>query len=329
MGRRRGRSSIWRRGLLAAACLLLPVQVGAADRYALIVTGAAGGPQYAEKYDAWRTSLLRTLVDDFGYPAEHVTVLADQAGDGARSANRDNVRAALASLRQRAAAADTVLIVLIGHGASVDGDAAKFNLVGPDLSVQEWADLVRPLPSRVVFINTASGSFPYLEALAGRNRIIVTANDSAAQQFETVMPGFVIEALTNEAADTDKNRKLSVWEAFSFASASVQRWFDERGQLATERPLLDDDGDGIGRDVEGQGADGFVARVAYLRPDPVIPDSGNPEVDALRRRRAALETELDELRVRKETQPSAQYEEALERLLLELARIDRRLRSGS
>jgi hypothetical protein len=99
--------------------------------------------------------------------------------------------------------------------------------------------------------------------------------------------------------------------------------------LPTERPLLDDNGDGIGTEASSEGSDGLVSKTTYLQPEAVIPDSGNPEIDGMRRRRQAIEIELDRLKVRKEQMPLTQYEDALERLLLELARIDRRLRSGS
>lgn len=322
-----------RRGLFAGLTALLLCLVAAdgaaAERYAVIVTGASGGPQYAEKYDRWRAAIAAVLSEKHGYPPDHVVMLGETAADHVQVATRENVRAALAALRSRSTPADTVLVMLIGHGASVDGETAKFNLVGPDLSAEEWTALIKPLPSRVVFVNTASGSFPYLELMAGRNRIVVTANDSAAQQFETVMPEFFIDALGNDEADTDKNGKLSIWEAFSFASDGVKRWFEEKGQLPTERPLLDDTGAGTGREAGVAGADGFVAQVTYLRADPPIADTGDVEIDTMRRRRQALETELDSLRVRKETMATEQYEDALEKLLLELARIDRRLRSGS
>jgi hypothetical protein len=314
--------------LCLLACVWLPAAAAARERYALVISGASGGPQYAEKYDRWRDELVRTLRDIWEYPADHVTVLAETASEDARVATRDNVRAALAAFRTTVTADDTLLIVLIGHGAGED-EGAKFNLVGPDMSAREWADALAPLRGQLAFVNTASGSFPYLEVLAGRNRAIVTANDSAAQQFETVMPEYFIEALSSVVADTDKNGKTSLWEAFVYASAGVARWYEERGQLPTERPLLDDDGDGIGREPAGDGSDGLVAKTLYLEPEPVIPDSGNPEIDAMRRRRQTIEIELDRLKVRKEQMPPAQYEDALERLLLELARIDRRLRTGS
>ena len=140
--------------------------------------------------------------------------------------------------------------MLIGHG-TFDGVDAKFNLVGPDLESADWAALLRPLPGRLVVVNTTSASFPFLERLAGPRRVVITATDSAAQRFDTVFPEYFIRALTDAAADIDKNGRISIWEAFAAASGHVRRHYQQRGQLSTERALLDDNGDGVGKEVGG------------------------------------------------------------------------------
>ncbi len=325
---------MFERAVVAAwlACLFIvsPAAAGESERYALIVTGASGGPEYLKKYDTWRQSFTTTLKQTFGYPDAQIVALAEEEVAGVRKATRENVRAALATLRDRLTGDDVLLVLLIGHGTGDDSDLAKFNLVGPDLSAAEWADLVRPIQARVIFVNTASGSFPFIEKLSGRNRVVLTANDSAAQQFETVFPGFFFDAFNADEADLDKNGKVSLWEAFAFASGGVRRWFEERRQLATERALLDDSGDGLGHDVdEAAKDDGLVAQVTYLQREPPIADTGDPELTALLRRRAALESDLEQLRVRKGRMRPEDYEAALERILLELAQIGRRVRSRS
>src|SRR4029077_19428599 len=194
----------------------------ASERYALVVTGASGGPQYAQQYDAWRKSFVTFLRDSWNYPDDHVFVLAETESDGVAQATRDNVRRALAEIRAKATKDDVVLVLLIRHGTGGNGDEAKFNLGGPDLSATEWADLLRPIAGRLVFVDTASGSFPFLERLSGRGRIIITADDSAAQQFETVFPGFFIKAFNDDSADLDKRGRVSVWEAFVYASDGVR-----------------------------------------------------------------------------------------------------------
>jgi hypothetical protein len=317
-----------RRAVIAFALLMSSAAAAAgAERYALIVTGAAGGDDYAQKYDAWRTSLVDTLRQKFAYPEDHLLVLAEQESAGVRKATRENVRAALADLRARAQKDDVVLIVLIGHGTSGDGDEAKFNLVGPDLTVDEWAGLVAPISARVVFVNTTSGSFPFLKKLASPGHIVLTATDNPAQQFETVFPDYFVKSFNEEYADQDKNGKVSLWEAFVYASAKVLDYYEQRGQLPTERPLLDDTGGGSGRDVETAGPDGPVAQVTYLQPDVVIAETGDAELTRLLRRRAELESQLEQVKARKPNMSADDYDTELEKVLLELARVDRDIRT--
>jgi hypothetical protein len=300
----------------------------AAERYAVVVTGASGGDNYATKYDSWRTTFVN-LLRGFNYPDDHIVVLAEREEGTVRKATRENVRAALTDLRRRTEKDDVVVLLLIGHGTSGDSEEAKFNLVGPDLSADEWAALVRPIPGRVVFIDTTAGSFPFLKKIAGKNRVVITATDNAAQQFETVFPEFLVKAFGEEGADQDKNGKVSVWEAFQYASAHVRDWFTDRGQLATERPLLDDTGTGIGREFDTPGPDGTVALVTYLAPEAPPANTGNSELDALLRHRAELQMRLEQLKARKPNMTSDDYDAELERILLELARIDRQVRNKS
>jgi len=318
--------------LIVVHAVLLLAASGTADageRYALVVTGASGGPQYAERYDEWRSSFVQLLQGPLGYPEDHVLLLAEEEYAGAQRATRENVRTAVADIRKRATKDDVVLVVLVGHGSGADSGEGKFNLVGPDLSAREWADLLKPLPGRLVFINAASGSFPFIQELSAKNHIVITANDSGAQTYETVLPQFLVPGFKDESADLDKNGRVSVWEAFTYASARVKAWFEQRSQLATEHPMLDDDGDGTGRLVDDQSADGMLARVTYLQSDQPITDTGDPERTALLRRKVDLNTQLEELRARKETMQPEDYENALEKILLELARIDRSLKSKS
>ena len=314
------------RAVLAASLGLIAASPAfAGDRYALIVTGASGGPEYAQKYQGWRGAFLATLKEKFGYPEDHIKALSEE-GEGAAKATAANVRTALAELRKRLVDGDVTLVLLIGHGTA-DSDEAKFNLVGPDLTVDEWAALVKPLAGRVAFVNASSGSFPFLAALAGKGRVVLTANDSAAQQFETVFPGFFIKAFAEDAADRDKNGKVSLLEAFAFASSEVKNSFEQKGQLATERALLDDTGGGVGRDLETSGKDGQLAQITYLQPDVPPGMAGNPELANLMRRRAEVEDRLNLLKSNKDTMPADRYADELERVLLELARIDRQLRA--
>jgi hypothetical protein len=312
------------RAILALLFSAVAGSAFAAERYALVITGASGGEEYAKKYDVWRTSFVQTLREKFAYPEDHIKVLSEEGG-GDR-ATRENVRAAFADLRKRAVEGDVSVVLLIGHGTA-DSDDAKFNLVGPDLTVDEWSALVKPIAGRVVFVDASSGSFPFLAKLAGHGRVVVTAGDNAAQQFETVFPHFFIKAFDDPEADLDKNGKVSLLEAFTYTSAHVKEYYEEKGQLATERPLLDDTGEGVGREAGSPGRDGTLAQITYLQPDVPPSMAGNPELAALARQRTEVENKLDVLKAGKEGMAPDRYQAELERLLLELARLDRRIRS--
>ena len=104
---------------------------------------------------------------------------------------------------------------------------------------------------------------------------------------------------------------MSIWEAFSYASAAVRQWYDQHGQLPTERPLLDDNGDGAGREAQNPGSDGTVARAVYLAPET----AGTGD-SALVKRREELQRQLDDLRVRKASSANpGQFDAEIEKIL--------------
>jgi hypothetical protein len=316
---------------LAVLFLVLPgvPRSDAGERYAMIVTGASGGEAYAQKYDQWRVAFVSMLRDKFGYNADRLRVLAEVESDGAQKATRENVQRVLAELRKRLSKDDQLLIVLIGHGTTLDGEDAKFNLVGPDMSASDWADLLKPLPGRLVVVNTTGASFPFLQKLAGRGRVVLTATDSAAQQFETIFPEYFVNAFTDAAADADKDGRVSLWEAFTFASAGVRQWFEQKGQLPTERPLLDDTGAGVGREAINPGPDGQTAARTFLEPEPTASAPADTPVGALQKRRAELEEQIEDLKRKKSSMAADQYDAELERLLLELARVVQQIKAKS
>jgi hypothetical protein len=312
---------------LAAVAVLLFLQGSAvaADRYALLVTGAHGEPVYADQYAQWRQSAVTALLEKLGFDESHVFTLFE-GGDAAHAATSDGVRRALADLRAKAGPDDVVLVLLIGHG-SFDGVEAKFNLVGPDLTSSEWAALLKPVQARAVIVNCTAASFPFLEHLAGPRRIVITATDSVAQRFDTVFPEYFIRALTDGAADLDKNGRVSIWEAFSAASLGVRRYYAQRGQLATERSLIDDDGDGIGREAGEEGKDGSAASRLYLDPD--IPGAPPTDEELLRllQKRTTLQIEVDDLKMRRQLMTPEEYRDEFEKLMLALARVSRDIRN--
>ncbi len=305
----------------------MPATHFAETRWALIISGASGGEKYAEQMAAWRTDLQKALVERYQFKPEFVKVLVDEAATSGEKGSAANVRALFSEIKKRPAKDDFVLIVLLGHG-TYDGDVAKFNLVGPDLTAKDWTELIAGVQGRVTLVNTTEASFPFLESLTAKGRVVITATDSAAQKYATVFPEYFVKAMKEASTDLDKNGRTSIYEVFAVASAAVKQHYEQRGQLTTERALLDDNGDGKGREAAAEGPDGGVARIAYLDSE-VVAESTNPELAALVRRRRALEQQAEEHKQLKGVMPDAEWNSQFEKLMLELAQVSAEIRKKS
>jgi hypothetical protein len=317
----------WMSVLPMVALLIAAPAAWAETRFALIVSGASGGEKYAEQMKQWRATLQSTLVDRYGFEAKQVRVLTDESVTGGTTGSAANVKAAFSEIRKVATKDDLLLVVLFGHG-TFDGDVAKFNLVGPDMTAAEWSQLLTGIPARLVFVNTTEASFPFLDTLKAKGRVVITATNSAAQKYATVFPEYLVKALSEASTDLDKNGRTSVLEVFEATSLAVKQHYEQRGQLSTERALIDDNGDGQGREQGAEGADGGFARLWSLDAEPAAV-AGNPELAALIKQQRGLEAQAEELKLQKGDMPPAEWQAAYEKLMLELARVSQEIRKKS
>lgn len=313
--------------LLAMLASLSPAAAAAETRWAVIVSGASGGEKYAEQMKEWREGLRSAMVDRYGFKAEHVRLLVDETAAAAEKGSAENVRKVFADIKKGGTRDDFVLVVLLGHG-TYDGDVAKFNLVGPDLTAKDWTDLLAGVQGRLAVVNTTEASFPFLESLTAKGRVVITATDSAAQKYATVFPEYFVKAMREASTDLDKNGRTSIFEVFAAASAAVKQHYEQRGQLATERAVIDDNGDGKGREASAEGPDGGVARIAYLDADNAA-ESATPEMAALVKRRRTLEAQAEEHQQLKGVMPEAEWNAQFEKLMLELAQVSAEIRKKS
>jgi hypothetical protein len=309
------------------AGLVLPSAAAAEERWALVLSGASGGPKYAEEMKRWRATLVSSLSERYGFNKDNVRVLADETDKSGPQGSAANVRAAIAEFKKRLTQDDLLLLILLGHG-TYDGDVAKFNLVGPDLTAGEWAKLLTGLNGRLVVVNTTEASFPFLEQLSAPNRVVITATHSAAQKYATVFPEYFVKAMSEAASDLDKNGRTSIFEVFAAASLAVKQHFEQRGQLMTEHALLDDNGDRVGRESEAPGPDGALARTLYLEALAAA-TADNPELANLVKRQRELETEAEALKLKRDSMPAAEWQAEYEKLMLELAKVSREIRQKS
>ena len=298
--------------------------------FLLIVVGLSGDPEHGELFQKWGTALAEASAK-VGVTQDRLVYLADTKEPSGRvngRATREEIDKALTAFSKTAAPEDVVYIVLFGHG-SFDGQTARFNLPGPDITAVEFNTMIRRVPARnVVFVNTSSSSGPFVEALSAQGRTVITATRSGAEQFTTLFGGYFVEAFSSDTADADKNGRISMLEAFQYAKAEVARAYEREGLLATEHAMLDDNGDKNGSQTPAAtGADGKLAAALSLgSAADAAPLPDDPKLRALYLERRDLERRVESLRLLKDSMPPAKYTSELERLVTDLALKTREIR---
>jgi hypothetical protein len=299
------------------------------NKYAVIINGASGEPAYAKQFEKWTVSLRSVLTGRFGFADDRVRVLTEKPADNtAAVSTAEEVKKTFATLRGEMSADNPLFIFLIGHG-TFDGKEAKFNLVGPDLSAEDYNNLLTSLPTRrVVIFDLASASGEFIKPLAAKGRVIVTATRNGQETNATRFAEFLIAALSADDADTDQDGRISVLEAFTYATRLTAEFYTRAGRLATEHALLEDNGDGVGHG-KLEGGDGLLARATYIDSLSVEQAAANVATAKLMRERTRLEGEIGQLIARKRDLPEAEYESALEKLFIELAKTNRSIKTGN
>jgi hypothetical protein len=319
-------------GALLCAALLWAAPAAAQSVHLAVIVGLAGDPEHGELFQRWASTLVDGATERLGIPRDHVIYLAEQPDKDSKRATgkstQQEIERALGNIAKTAKDEDVVFIVLIGHG-TFDGKVAKFNLPGPDMTPANFEPLLKSIPSKhVVFVNTASSSAPFLEELSGPGRTIVTATRTGAERFATLFGGYFVDALFSDAADADKNRRISILEAFDAAKLGVARAYEQEGIMITEHPLLDDAGDKKG--TTDPKADGKIGRVAAIlslgTPQSAEAAPADPQMRALYEERRALERRVEGLKLMKGGMEPARYASELETLLTELALKSKQIR---
>ena len=288
----------------------------------VVVVGAAGEPEYGELFGDW--------AGKWRAAAERASANFHVIGGG-EAAKESSDRDSLQKLLSEMAGEPTkpLWLVFIGHG-TFDGQAAKFNLRGPDVSAEELATWLEPVKRPVAVIQCASASAPFLNRLSGANRVVITSTKSGDEQNFARFGQHIAAAIADIRADLDKDGQVSLLEAFLSACRQLEEFYAGEARLATEHPLLDDNGDGLGtpaawfrgiratqRARDGATLDGVRAHQFHL----IASDRERNMPAEVRERRDDLEAKIAALREEKGTLDEEEYYASLEKLMLELARL--------
>ena len=304
--------------------------VAASDhgRSVLVIVGAGGEAEYATNF-LESAVLWQKASEQAGCRCMTIGLEAEnQASDYERVKQ---------TLRDEPKDGEDFWLVLIGHG-TFDNKEARFNLRGPDVSASELSEWLRPFRRRLVVLNTASASAPFLTLLSGTNRVIVTATRSGREQNFARFGLEFARAITKPEADLDKDGQVSLLEAFLSASREVSQFYKIENRIATEHALIDDNGDKLGTQAdwfqglravrkpkEGTAIDGLMARQIVLVP---AGSESNLSTEQ-RNRRDELERGIFAFREQKGKISDEEYYSRLEKLLMDLAKLYESIPQGT
>jgi hypothetical protein len=320
------------------ALLLIGIQApslraGGGGRWALLVAGVSGDPELQTQYLEELQKLRSVLQGPLQFAFDHVFVLADDTAKNPAlvqyKSTRENLAAVCREIAAKAGKDDTVFAFVEGHG-SYDQGTYKLNLVGPDPSSHELAAMLYSIPAQhFIVVNATSASGGSLADLSGQGKIVITATKSGREGNLTHFGAYFIAALEDNHADMDKNGRVSMLEAFSYAEQNVEERYTRQGALQTEHPVLDDNGDGEGQSKpEPANGEGLLARTTYLDAGIPLITRGKltPDQEKLAQEAQSIEQQIEALRYRKAAMRSEDYDQQLEALLVKLAQINAKLR---
>lgn len=281
----------------ALLLLLLLPSLALAEAYVAVVQGLAGEPFYQRQFDEQNASLVRaskTLGDN--------TTLILSGKNATKSALQDWFKEIAVKVTNN----DTLLVYLVGHG-SYDQRNYKFNLPGPDLTDQDLLELIDSSNAGTKFLlSGSSSSGALLEHFKDKNIILATATKNGREKNATRFGRFFSIALETEAADLDKNKAISITEAFTWADRATADFYESEGLLATEHANL-----------IGENADRVILNRWQQRPAAAT----NPALANLYQQRDDIDREIERLRLRRIGMSDDDYLLAFQQLILGLGDI--------
>ena len=320
-----------RRFAIAAMLAFAPVAPVAAQTHVVIVSGLGGEKKYHDSFAQIAQSIADASAKRFGIPDSAIVWLGEDSVSTRPhfrgQSTKVNVERVVGGIASHSGAGDQVVLILIGHGSG-EGDDTKISIPGPDLSARDFAQLLGKFSSqKVAFVNLTSASGDMLPILSGPNRVIITATKSSFERNESRFAQFFADALSKDVADADKDGRVSLLEAYRYASIETKRVYDSDTRLQTEHAQLDDMGAKNGvADPDGRTGQGLLARRFFFDAGMSKAAGNDPRIAALYKDKFALEDQIDSLKLKKTAMNADSYDDALEALLVQLARKSKTIR---
>jgi hypothetical protein len=287
---------------LAATLLALPTLAAAAS-FTFVVAGLGGEPEYEQRFREQAASIAEAAKKAAGEQGQVVVLTGEQA-------RRDSLRREFQEFAAKVKAADSVTVVLIGHG-TWDGEQYRFNVPGTDITGSELEQLFDRLPAKQqLIVNATSSSGATTELWQRPERVVITATKSGGERTATRFAQYWSQAVNGADADVNKDEVVTAAEAFDYASRQVAASYKSDVSLATEHARI-------------AGDDTAAFTVARIGSSAL--SGANPEVTALLAQRGQIELDLEGVKGRKTALSEDQYYDELEGVLVRLAQLQKQI----
>ena len=274
-----------------------------AELRVFVASGLGGEPEYEQRFREQAEAIAQAAGRSGAVPDNVVLLTGERT-------RRETLQRELTAFVGKVQKDDQVVIVFIGHG-SFDGADYRFNVPGPDVTGRDIATILDKLTAtQQLVVNATSSSGAVADEWKRPNRIVITATKSGGERNATRFAQYWVEALTSPEADRDKNETVTAEEAYEFAARRVADTFKSDAALATEHSR-----------IEGGAPARFI--VARLSATAALPNDA--ALAAMMKEQSGIEAQIDDLKARKSSLPADQYYNELEKVLLTLARLDKRI----
>ena len=256
--------------LIILTIFLMTTTLTYATDYVLIIGGVGGEKSYYDKFWSATSRFHQLLTQQYGYSPEQITFLFEDQGNlpglVTGEAKRQPILDVFTQLAEKVKPTDRFILFMIGH-ASRASDGVKFNLLGRDISQQEYTDSINKINAeQQLLIFGFQYSARVVKDISKTGRIILTSSSAREGYSSQVSFGdLFVDAFSESAADTNSDGAISIFEAFHWMQKRTDEWYEQEGVIQAEHPHLDDNGDGkaVRKDLETSG-DGTLADKTFL-----------------------------------------------------------------
>jgi hypothetical protein len=217
------------------------------NTYALIVSGINKHLKEQQAKDKAVIDLRNFFRNNTGIKPDRITVLVDSKSlvrKDVKISTAENLKEQLNAFAATVKPEDRFIFYYVGQ-ANIVADKLRLNLPGADIThaqLAEWINQIKT-SSMLIVLDCPSAGLA-VKAMSGKERIVIGAC-TEEQHYSTKFSEYFIPGLTNNESDTNNDSRISLLEAFTFASKQLDDFYHRQELLKTETPILEDNADGI------------------------------------------------------------------------------------